>query len=118
MVRVATWNVNSLRSLLHYHPYSQARDDLAPLFDEHLGADIVCLQETKLSLPASLASASSSSSSSSLASAASSSSSIPRHLAMVKGYDAFFSCCKSRGGYSGVATYVRRGVLTPLAVEA
>lgn len=59
-----------------------------------LRADIVCVQETRVSgardpeLEA---------------------------LALVDGYDSFFSSCSVRGGYSGVATFCKRGPLTPVA---
>lgn len=34
-------------------------------------------------------------------------------VAFVDGYDSFFSICKQRRGYSGVATFCRKGVATP-----
>lgn len=34
-------------------------------------------------------------------------------LAFVNGYDSFFSVCKQKRGYSGVATFCRKGVATP-----
>lgn len=35
-------------------------------------------------------------------------------LAFVKGYYSFFSVCKEKRGYSGVATFCRKGVATPV----
>lgn len=65
-----------------------------PLGDmfKQLNADILCFQETRVSgeWDDSLES-----------------------LAFVAGYDSFFSICKEKRGYSGVATFCRRGVATP-----
>lgn len=80
-MRIVSWNVNGLRKLR----------PLEELFKK-LDADIICLQETRISGP-----------------------SDPEleSLAFVPGYDSFFSICKVRGGYSGVATFCRQGIATP-----
>lgn len=59
---------------------------------ERLNGDILCFQETRVSgeWDPNLES-----------------------LAFVKGYDSFFSICKQKRGYSGVATFCRKGVATP-----
>lgn len=75
MVRIISWNVNGLRTL---KPSVKAALD-------SLDADIICLQETKVS-PSDV--------------------NLER-MALVEGYNSFFSFCKVRTGYSGVATYVR-----------
>lgn len=75
MVRIVSWNVNGIRTLL---------PSLKSSLDS-LNADIICLQETKISL---------------------SDPSLERH-ALVPGYRSFFSFCHTRGGYSGTATFTR-----------
>ena len=80
MVKLVSWNVNGVRSLPNF------RETLLCL-----NADIICLQETRLS-----------STSSSLS-----------HYANLPGYTSYFSFCDIRRGYSGVATFVRDGPLTP-----
>lgn len=75
MVRIVSWNVNGLRTL---KPSVKAALD-------SLDADIICLQETKIS----------------------SSDVNLEQVALVQGYNSFFSFCKVRSGYAGVATYVR-----------
>jgi len=59
-----------------------------------LDADIICFQETKLTrISADL------------------------DICQVDGYEAYFSFSKTRQGYSGVATYVRKEAALPLAAE-
>ncbi|EFN53799.1 hypothetical protein CHLNCDRAFT_136485 [Chlorella variabilis] len=87
--RVLSFNVNGLRALL--------RDRLKLTLSQFLislNADIVCMQETKLRRC-----------------------DIDRDLAIVDGWDAFFSCSQSATGYSGTATYVRTAVALPFASE-
>lgn len=38
-------------------------------------------------------------------------------LLILAGYEAFYSFCRVRGGYSGVVTFVRSGIPTPRAEE-
>jgi AP endonuclease 2 len=75
MVRVVSWNVNGIRTL---QPTLKAALDA-------LDADIICLQETKIS-PNDLE---------------------LERLALVPGYHSFFSFCTLRTGYSGTATFTR-----------
>lgn len=69
---------------------------LRPLKDlfNRLDSDIICVQETRVST-----------------------SSDPdlESLAFVPGYHSFFSICKGKGGYSGVATFCRKKTATPIA---
>lgn len=53
-------------------------------FFDHLGADVVCLQETKLSSAA-----------------------VTRDLACIPGWESFWSSSRVKLGYSGCATFVR-----------
>uniref|UniRef100_A0A1D1ZQM3 DNA-(apurinic or apyrimidinic site) endonuclease 2 n=1 Tax=Auxenochlorella protothecoides TaxID=3075 RepID=A0A1D1ZQM3_AUXPR len=88
-LRIVSWNVNGLRACLKRTPFR----DVGHLL-ESLGADVVCLQETKLRK-----------------------SEVVRELALVPGWDAFFACTQKERGYSGTATYVRTGVALPFASE-
>jgi AP endonuclease-2 len=93
--RVVVWNVNGLRAVLKrlYGPHATI---VHLLNDVGAGADVVCLQETKLRAPELAAS---------------------RELALADGWDAFFSCSASPRGYSGVATFCRSSTSLPLAAE-
>jgi AP endonuclease 2 len=78
MVRIVSWNVNGLRTL---------KPSLKAVF-ESLHADIVCVQETRISQ----------------------SDVDLERLALVPGYESFFSFCSIRNGYSGVATFTKNGL--------
>ncbi|XP_078730187.1 DNA-(apurinic or apyrimidinic site) endonuclease 2 [Lampetra fluviatilis] len=80
---VLTWNINGIRA---------SRVSLKALLDS-LDADVVCLQETKVTRDL-----------------------LDEPTAVVDGYNAYFSFSRVRSGYSGVATYCR-DVATPLAAE-
>ncbi|KAI9325725.1 Endonuclease/exonuclease/phosphatase [Zopfochytrium polystomum] len=92
--RITSWNINGLRSLKHLYA------DRYPTMSEFLdsfASDIICFQEVKLPR-----------------------SRLDSELAVVPGYDAFFATCKTKHGekgYSGVATYTRSGVATPIHAE-
>lgn len=73
MVRIVSWNVNGIRTL---QPTLKAALDT-------LDADIICLQETKIS------------------------SNAAEQVCLVPGYHSFFSFCSVRVGYSGTATFTR-----------
>lgn len=82
-LRVVTWNVAgwaTTHSLL-VHKFGSVR----AFFDDFLRADIVCLQEMKVSEDK-----------------------LTREFAMVEGFDSFWACSVRKKGYSGVTTYVRR----------
>ncbi|KND05071.1 exodeoxyribonuclease III (xth) [Spizellomyces punctatus DAOM BR117] len=90
-MRILSWNVNSVRTLRQYHPWCEHKNYQTII--EALNADIICLQEMKITR-----------------------SSTDSDLALVPGYDAFFSYPKRRHGYSGVTTYVRTDY-TPIEAE-
>ncbi|KXS18871.1 DNase I-like protein [Gonapodya prolifera JEL478] len=88
-----TWNVNSFRTMRGYSPWTECKD-YKELLDA-LGADIFCFQEMKVTWDK-----------------------LDAEIALVPGYDAFFSISRGRGGYSGVATYIRLDrVPTPIDAE-
>uniref|UniRef100_A0A8C8RN91 DNA-(apurinic or apyrimidinic site) endonuclease n=1 Tax=Pelusios castaneus TaxID=367368 RepID=A0A8C8RN91_9SAUR len=58
-----------------------------------LGGDVICLQETRVTRDL-----------------------LTEPLAMVDGYNSYFSFCRTRSGYSGVATFCKDSA-TPLAAE-
>ncbi|KAG0208582.1 Class II abasic (AP) endonuclease [Mortierella sp. GBA30] len=79
-----TWNVNGIRALTQYHPYC---DDLHKNYREildFLDADVICLQETKITR-----------------------SKLDTDLALVPGYDSYWSFHRTKSGYSGVAIYIK-----------
>eukprot|EP00898_Chlorokybus_atmophyticus_P006129 jgi/Chlat1/6517/Chrsp45S05995 len=96
-MRLVTWNINGLRAV------ARKVGGVGNLLVS-LDADIVCFQEAKVS-----------------------SQELDRELAIVDGYDAFFSFCTAKriaSGYSGTATYCRTGspretssALLPIAAE-
>ncbi|KAF9432935.1 Class II abasic (AP) endonuclease [Entomortierella beljakovae] len=83
-MKFMTWNVNGIRALTQYHPYC---DDLHKNYREildYLDADVICFQETKITR-----------------------SKLESDLALVPGYDSYWSFHKTKSGYSGVVTYVK-----------
>ncbi|KAG0051295.1 Class II abasic (AP) endonuclease [Gryganskiella cystojenkinii] len=83
-MKFMTWNVNGIRALTQYHPYC---DDLHKNYREildYLDADVICLQETKISR-----------------------SKLESDLALVPGYDSYWSFHRTKSGYSGVVIYVK-----------
>ncbi|KAG0375905.1 Class II abasic (AP) endonuclease [Mortierella sp. AD032] len=83
-MKLMTWNVNGIRTLTQYHPYC---DDLHKNYREildFLGADIICLQETKISR-----------------------SKLDTDLALVPGYNSYWSFHRTKSGYSGVVIYIK-----------
>ncbi|CAI5723750.1 unnamed protein product [Hyaloperonospora brassicae] len=87
-LRLVTWNVNGLRAVL------LRLGQRLPQLLESFEADIVCLQETKLTR-----------------------SELDEELVRPVGFDAFYSFCRYRGGYSGVVTFVKRDLPTVAAEE-
>lgn len=95
MLRVVSWNINGIRRPLQglgCEVTSNCPTALRHILRE-LDADIVCLQETKVSRDA-----------------------LTEPLAVVEGYNSYFSFSRSRSGYSGVATFCKDSV-TPVAAE-
>ncbi|KAL4160010.1 hypothetical protein PRNP1_000582 [Phytophthora ramorum] len=88
VLRFVTWNVNGLRAVL------QRLEQSLEQFLEGLESDIICLQETKMTR-----------------------SELDQELVRPPGFDAFYSFCRHRGGYSGVVTFVKSGLPTVAAEE-
>ncbi|XP_784420.3 DNA-(apurinic or apyrimidinic site) lyase 2 isoform X2 [Strongylocentrotus purpuratus] len=82
-MKVLTWNINGLRA---------CKVPLKELF-ANLDADIICLQETKITRDQ-----------------------LDNDLVNVDDYNAYFSFSKKRSGYSGVATYCKNST-TPVIAE-
>nr|XP_055123631.1 DNA-(apurinic or apyrimidinic site) endonuclease 2 isoform X2 [Symphalangus syndactylus] len=96
MLRVVSWNINGIRRPLqgaaNQEPSNCAAVAVGRILDQ-LDADIVCLQETKVTRDA-----------------------LTEPLAIVEGYNSYFSFSRNRSGYSGVATFCKDNA-TPVAAE-
>ncbi|KAG0320771.1 Class II abasic (AP) endonuclease [Dissophora globulifera] len=93
-MKFMTWNVNGIRALTQYHPYC---DDLHKNYREildYLDADVICLQETKITR-----------------------SKLETDLALVPGYDSYWSFHRTKSGYSGVVVYVKEHIKLLAAEE-
>ncbi|XP_055473871.1 DNA-(apurinic or apyrimidinic site) endonuclease 2 [Psammomys obesus] len=95
MLRVVSWNINGIRSPLQGPACQETSNCTATLRHilDKLDADIVCLQETKVTRDV-----------------------LTEPLAIVEGYNSYFSFSRSRSGYSGVSTFCKDSV-TPVAAE-
>ncbi|XP_029010980.1 DNA-(apurinic or apyrimidinic site) lyase 2 [Betta splendens] len=82
-MKVVTWNINGIRTF---------RGGIKKTLDS-LDADIVCVQETKVTRDL-----------------------LDERTAIVDGYNSYFSYSRGRSGYSGVATYCKDSA-TPFAAE-
>lgn len=82
-MRIITWNINGIRTF---------RGGIKKALDS-LDADIICVQETKVTRDL-----------------------LDERTAIVDGYNSYFSFSRGRSGYSGVATYCKDGA-TPFAAE-
>ncbi|XP_061590687.1 DNA-(apurinic or apyrimidinic site) lyase 2 [Cololabis saira] len=82
-MKIVTWNINGIRTF---------KGGIKSALDS-LGADIVCVQETKVTRDL-----------------------LDERTAIVDGYNSYFSYSRGRSGYSGVATYCRDSS-TPFAAE-
>ncbi|XP_056896633.1 DNA-(apurinic or apyrimidinic site) lyase 2 [Takifugu flavidus] len=82
-MRVVTWNINGIRTF---------RGGIKKALDS-LDADIICVQETKVTRDL-----------------------LDAQTAIVDGYNSYFSYSRGRSGYSGVATYCKDAA-TPFAAE-
>lgn len=85
-MRITSWNVNGLRAVV-----SSRRPGGLPQLLDCLGADILCVQETKLTKAE-----------------------LTESCAVLPGWESFFDFCTHKTGYSGVATFCR-DYLTPRA---
>ncbi|KAJ1030086.1 hypothetical protein NDA16_000999 [Ustilago loliicola] len=90
-MRITVWNINGLRTLKGYQPWYKLPDWEACL--EHLGADIACFQETKMTRKQ-----------------------LTESMCILPSYHAFFNFHPTKG-YSGTVTYVRKSVSIPLKAE-
>ncbi|XP_044067369.1 DNA-(apurinic or apyrimidinic site) lyase 2 [Siniperca chuatsi] len=82
-MKLVTWNINGIRAF---------RGGIKKALDS-LGADIICVQETKVTRDL-----------------------LDERTAIVDGYNSYFSFSRGRSGYSGVATYCKDSA-TPFAAE-
>ncbi|KAK7101652.1 DNA-(apurinic or apyrimidinic site) endonuclease 2-like [Littorina saxatilis] len=82
-MKILTWNINGIRA---------SKRCLKDVFDS-LDADVICLQETKITRDM-----------------------LDEPSAIVEGYNSYFSFSRKRSGYSGTANFCRDGV-TPVAAE-
>lgn len=82
-MKLVTWNINGIRTF---------RGGIKQALDS-LDADIICVQETKVTRDL-----------------------LDERTAIVDGYNSYFSYSRGRSGYSGVATYCKDSA-TPLAAE-
>ncbi|KAJ1530738.1 hypothetical protein ONE63_005593 [Megalurothrips usitatus] len=80
--KIVSWNINGIRTV----------KNLKVMLDE-FEADIICLQETKVTRDM-----------------------IDEPTALVEGYNSYFSFSRARSGYSGVATFCRERA-TPMRAE-
>lgn len=82
-MKILTWNINGLRA---------TKSPIKTVLDE-LDADIICIQETKVSKEQ-----------------------LESSVALIEGYNSYFSFSKVRQGYSGVATFCKDDV-TPIRAQ-
>ncbi|GAA5922733.1 DNA-(apurinic or apyrimidinic site) lyase APN2 [Sporobolomyces koalae] len=92
-MRIVTWNVNGIKTLLQYHPWNQKRTYEGII--EDLGGDITCIQETKITRAQ-----------------------MDKGMACMDKYDSFFSFYR-RGvrGIHGTAIFTKRDVVVPQKAE-
>ncbi|KAL1412735.1 Class II abasic (AP) endonuclease [Vanrija albida] len=93
-MRILTWNVNVLRTVLDYHPWSSMENKTVEGLLEGLKADISCFQEHKTRRPQ-----------------------FTKAQACPGAYDCFCTWPRDKSGYSGVCTYVDSRVCVPLKAE-
>ncbi|KAF7660688.1 hypothetical protein LDENG_00277670 [Lucifuga dentata] len=82
-MKIVTWNINGIRTF---------RGGIKKILDS-LDADIICVQETKVTRDL-----------------------LDERTAIVDGYNSYFSFSRGRSGYSGVATYCKDSAV-PFAAE-
>jgi AP endonuclease-2 len=82
-LRIITWNINGIRAAPARLQVITTLQEMIDRFD----ADIVCLQETKLTRDQ-----------------------LDHNIASLQGYNSFFSFSRLKDGYSGVATYCKANI--------
>ncbi|ETI26859.1 exodeoxyribonuclease III [Cladophialophora carrionii CBS 160.54] len=92
VLRVTTWNVNGMRTLLEHQPWKSAKT-MENMFDI-LEADIVIFQEAKVQRK-----------------------DLPDDMVLLDGWESYWSFPKEKKGYSGVVVYTRNAKCTPIRVE-
>ncbi|GAA5972632.1 hypothetical protein JCM11641_002946 [Rhodosporidiobolus odoratus] len=92
-MRIVTWNVNGIKTLIQYHPWNIKRTHEGIM--EDLGGDIICIQETKITRAQ-----------------------LEKSMACMNAYDAFYSFYRrSVKGIHGTAIFTKRDVVVPVKAE-
>ncbi|GAA5957455.1 hypothetical protein JCM3765_001147 [Sporobolomyces pararoseus] len=93
-MRIVTWNVNGIKTVLDYHPWRIKKTYKAMI--EDLGGDITCIQETKITRQQ-----------------------IDKGMACIdSNYDSFFSFYrKTSRGIHGTAIFTKKDKVVPLKAE-
>ncbi|GAA5866472.1 hypothetical protein JCM1840_001328 [Sporobolomyces johnsonii] len=92
-MRIVTWNVNGIKTLLQYHPWNIKRTYEGIL--EDLEGDITCIQETKITRDQ-----------------------LDHGMACMNAYDSFFSFySRSKKGVHGTAIFTKRETTVPAKAE-
>lgn len=92
VTRMVTFNVCGIKNVLNYMPWCQNKT--FEFMFQSLKADVICLQETKIQTQ-----------------------DLTEKMALVSGYDAYFTFPESKKGYSGVAIYVKKDIRVLKAEE-
>lgn len=90
-MRIVTWNVARLPQLVSDIKYKYGS---LSSFLKQYGIDIFCIQEAKIAL-----------------------NNLTKELAIIEGYESFWSFSTLKPGYSGVTTYVREGLYSPIHAD-
>lgn len=93
IIRLVTFNVNAVRTLFQYQPFSQMRDSLNQAFD-YLDGDVITFQELKIEK------------------------SVVGKWGQVAGFQSFISIPTMKKGYSGVGCWVRQYPIDHVLHEA
>ncbi|SGY35282.1 BQ5605_C002g01747 [Microbotryum silenes-dioicae] len=91
-MRILSWNVNGIKTLPFYHPWNALKEHEKII--DALKADIVCIQETKITRKL-----------------------MGKDLAVMNEFDAFFSFLRPPAGRHGTAIFTRRSALVPVKAE-
>ncbi|BGP52696.1 hypothetical protein JCM8202_004777 [Rhodotorula sphaerocarpa] len=92
-MRLITWNVNGIKTLVQYHPWNTKRTYEGIM--EDLGGDIICIQETKITRAQ-----------------------MVKEMACMSAFDAFYSFFRrSVRGIHGTAIFTKRDAVVPVRAE-